>query len=240
MIRALSLDEAVFKKKIGQIDVVITDVSQARQLSEEGEKRGFTYLLYRTPTFQVPVTRMLGAAGFYLSDVAVSWQRELADSSGAALEQGSTVEALIQRVDDTNIRTLQRLVKGGFLDSRFYNDPFYSVDGADQLFQLWIENSVKDTSGAVFWVPNKGFASVKTIDAQQGSIVLMGVGEQYRRQGIGKALMRKSLAWFQEAGVHTVTVRTQLKNINAMNFYGACGFSIAGYDMVFAQVLTPG
>jgi hypothetical protein len=45
------------------------------------------------------------------------------------------------------------------------------------------------------------------------------------------------MAWFGAQGAARVTVRTQLRNLGASNFYRAQGFVLAGTDLTFSRIL---
>lgn len=57
------------------------------------------------------------------------------------------------------------------------------------------------------------------------------VFEEYRQQGIGKALMRKILSRAAEEGARMAVLETQSCNVNAIRFYRSCGFEIIGFDL---------
>jgi GNAT superfamily N-acetyltransferase len=123
-----------------------------------------------------------------------------------------------------------------FTDSRFYHDPFFKK--ADTLFQTWIENSViGNAADIVYYVPDKGFITCKKANAGTGEIKLIGVRKKFRSQGVGSMLMERALEWFKTHDINVVSVRTQLKNIDAVNFYIKFGFLLKGYDLVYGKIL---
>ncbi len=56
------------------------------------------------------------------------------------------------------------------------------------------------------------------------SIENICVDENYRRQGIGRALVERVRAACEEKGVHQLTLGVFCANKNAIPFYEACGF----------------
>ncbi len=136
-----------------------------------------------------------------------------------------------------DIPTLKKMVRGLFPDSRFYNDPFFSKREADRLYQAWIENSVKaEAADIVFCVPETGFITCRRSTEKTGEIVLLGIKKNLRGKGFGSALARAAMQWFAEEKVKNVTVRTQLRNLKALNFYLARGFSPKSYDIILAKI----
>ena len=72
-----------------------------------------------------------------------------------------------------------------------------------------------------------------------------GVWEAYGRngsvpglgRGAGRALMTAAVTWFAGRGVPTVRVKTQVKNLRAMNFYHRLGFDLYAMDMTMGCIL---
>ena len=58
-----------------------------------------------------------------------------------------------------------------------------------------------------------------------GSIQNVAVLPEYRRRGIGQALVQGALQGFQRAGVQRVTLEATTENISAINLYNRVGFS---------------
>jgi ribosomal protein S18 acetylase RimI-like enzyme len=56
------------------------------------------------------------------------------------------------------------------------------------------------------------------------------VKEEFRRQGIGTALMNKAIDIAKEKGTRMLVLETQYCNVNAMSFYLKLGFELIGFD----------
>jgi|GEM_PF-1230864 len=144
----------------------------------------------------------------------------------------------IQLATADDIPDLKKLVRPLFRESRFYSDPFFSKKDADNLYKSWIENSVKgEAADVVLYLPRTGFVTCKKTGRKSGSIVLVGVRKDARGKGVGTALVREAMNWFGKENIESVTVRTQLKNVKAMNFYIGLGFLVRGYDLMFGRIL---
>ena len=79
-------------------------------------------------------------------------------------------------------------------------------------------------------IPDTGFVTCKA-KGDVGEVPLIGVWEGSRRRGGGQRLMTAAMKWFGERGVASVHVRTQMKNIRAMNFYHRIGFDLRDADL---------
>ena len=86
-------------------------------------------------------------------------------------------------------------------------------------------------------IPRKGFVTCKKKENKVGEVILIGVKGEFRGKNLGKVLMNSSVEWFSNNGIKTIKIKTQLKNIPAMNFYRKLGFSIDGYEMTFSYVM---
>jgi len=58
-----------------------------------------------------------------------------------------------------------------------------------------------------------------------GAIQNVAVLPEYRRQGIGRAIVQKALQGFQRAGVKRVTLEATSDNLTAVNLYDRIGFT---------------
>lgn len=237
MIEPLKWDSDFFGRKMGVLTAswlpgdVARDVASARAADYE-------YLLSRPPVEDAAATRALEAAGFYLTDVGVTWASEVA--------------AYLQRVDRAASRAarpataadvpwLSRTGSTLFPTSRYYHDPFFTTADANRLHEAWLVNAVSgQAADAVFLIPDSGFVTVKIARDGAGHIVLIGVADGAQMKGSGRALMTAALEWLASKGVVTVRVKTQVKNLRAMNFYHRLGFDLHSTDMTMGCILTEG
>ena len=56
------------------------------------------------------------------------------------------------------------------------------------------------------------------------------VDPKFRRQGVGRALIGRCVAWAKERGFAGVTLETQDINVPACRLYESCGFELRGFD----------
>lgn len=181
--------------------------------------------------------KLLESMGFYLSDIGVILRTEsykFVRGIPKAISRQEKAEAPTL----SHIPMLRKMAKGLFHESRFYSDPFFSKEEGDRLYQEWIENSVKGRAAdAVFWIPQTGFITCRKTTGKGGEIVLLGIKKDLRGKGFGSALVRTSMGWFREQKIKSVTVRTQLRNLRAINFYIKLGFIPEEYDIIFGKVV---
>lgn len=238
MINELIWDSKFFRKKIGELRVTQESLPQIRTAIEKAKKNGFEYIVCRLQSQHTTLIKILESLGFYLSDIGVVWAIKTEKFSYNDINKNSKMRKSIKIAAPKDISMLRKMVKSLFGESRFYNDPFFSKEEANNLYQTWIENSVKgDTADIVLHIPNKGFIVCRKLYPHIGEIVLIGVKKDFRGRGIGTVLTKKAIEWFSTQGINSISVRTQLRNLNAINFYLKSGFYIKGYDIVFAKIL---
>ena len=238
MIKELTWDSELIKRKIGFLTIDAGNLSSLGNALKQAGKEGFQYLLCR-PEFQdTELIRTLESEGFYLTDVGVTFgigtKEFLARNMAGGPESADRITTATRR----DIPALKKLIPSLFSESRFYHDPFYSEEEADTLYRAWIENSVNgQEADIVFYIPETGFVTCKKTVKDSGKIVLFGVKKKNRGKGYGTALLFRAMEWFAGQGADFVDVRTQLKNLKGMNFYLRFGFFIKAYDLMFARVL---
>jgi dTDP-4-amino-4,6-dideoxy-D-galactose acyltransferase len=237
MIEELKWDSEFFKRKIGKLRIGSETPKRIKQAIEKAKKEGFKYIICKVQSQKTAFTKFLESSGFYLSDIGVIWAIEpekfLYKKNNLNLNNRKSLKI----ATDEDLPLLKKMVKSLFLESRFYHDPFFSKREADNLYQTWIENSVKGiTADIVFYIPYKGFIVCKKLHRYKGEIVLIGVKKGFRGKGIGRFLIQTAMEWFKIQDARLVTVRTQFKNLNAMNFYVKLGFYIKKYDLIFSKI----
>jgi dTDP-4-amino-4,6-dideoxy-D-galactose acyltransferase len=238
MIKELAWDTDLFQRRIGEL---IPDSQETFCLEDVLRKAGddhFAYITCRTKSRHTRFIRLLEASGFYLTDIGVI----LAIKTDALLQvprrTNPAMRGTVRIATRQDISALKKISTSLFIESRFYSDPFFSKAMADRLYRAWIENSVKgQAADMVLYVPGTGFITCRKSRGKKGEIVLMGVKKNLRGKGYGAALLGEALQWFVGQKVKTVTVRTQLKNIRALNFYIKAGFLPKEYDVVFGKIL---
>jgi dTDP-4-amino-4,6-dideoxy-D-galactose acyltransferase len=235
MIDVLEWDSSFFKRKIGEMELKDESLAAVKSALQKAKDNAFKYITCKLQNHKIDQSRRLESLGFYLSDIRITWA---INSEKFACTISADYPPVIRTATDNDIRALQDIAKSLFSESLFYNDPFFSKEEADSLYQTWISNSVKgEAADIVLYVPEKGFISCKKTTADEGRIVLIGVKEDFRGKSLGRGLMKEAIKWFETQGISRVWVRTQLSNLIAMNFYNKLGFYIKEYDMVYAKIL---
>ena len=238
MIKELEWDTGFFKKKIGAL--IFDEVSEAilSKDLEEAKIDQYKYIVCQLKSPELSTINLLEAHKFYLSDVGVTWKMEVEEYISQVENKELSSNAKAIKAGSKEIPRLQEMIKPMFPNSRFYSDPFFSHEEADNLHVVWIENSVLGKAAdLVLHIPDKGFVTCKKREDEVGEVILIGIKDEFRGEKLGRILMNSSVEWFSKNGIKSIKIKTQLKNIAAMNFYRKLGFSIDGYDMTFSYVM---
>jgi dTDP-4-amino-4,6-dideoxy-D-galactose acyltransferase len=239
MIKELIWDSSLLRKKIGELKSVPENKMLLASAIEKARADGFQYLICKLHSPQFRDIRTLESTDFYLTDIGVTL-KTTADKFSYDCRMGVAEASInIETASTWDIQKLKEISKSLFTSSRFYSDPFYSRNEADALYQAWIENSVKGIAAdVVFFIPDAGFITCKKNSITQiGEITLLGIKKKFRAKGFGSALLGKAMQWFSAHDLSEVNVRTQLGNVDAVNFYIKSGFSLKGHDQVYGKVI---
>ena len=238
MIQELPWDSAFFQRKIGSLKVPSDDPSVLKDTLKKAKRDGFAYLTCRLPAQDAVLIRLLESNGFYLTDIGVTLETATRRYFQQGKQARPTKQNAIIAATLEDIPALQKYITSLFRESRFYNDPFFPGEDADRLYRAWIENSVRgEAADIVFHIPGAGFISCRKAGKNSGQIVLIGIKKRFRGKGYGTALMAEAMAWFRRERINAVSVRTQLKNVKALNFYLHSGFLVKEYDIIFGRIL---
>lgn len=131
---------------------------------------------------------------------------------------------------EADIQELQLLFGTAFLSSRF-RVPWFSVEENQRFYQTWIANAVnakfddlclllRATNGQI-----QGGISLR-IREKQARVGLLAVSPLFRRQGIASQLLQAAMTWVQQQGITTLSVATQMSNVNAIRLYQKFGASL--------------
>lgn len=235
MIDLLKWDSEFFGRKMGALTGELASPEAVASDLSTAAANGFQYLICRPPVDDAAAIRTLERSGFYLTDVGVTW------SSDAAAYLARTAPVLAGSVRTATVADVPKLSAEAvklFRRSRFYSDPFFTIADADRLHAEWLANSVSgQAADGVLINPDAGFVTCKLTKDGRGEVILIGVWEGSRRRGAGRDLMTAAVSWFAEHHVATIHVKTQVKNIRAMNFYHRLGFDIHEMDMTMSCIL---
>jgi ribosomal protein S18 acetylase RimI-like enzyme len=169
-------------------------------------------------------------SGFHLVDVRVTLTRSV--EAVGELPGGPVAVRPFRPVD---VPLLRAMAADSFGDTRFLVDHGFPRDRAAALYDRWLTQSCSGYAEAVLVavVDDKptGFITCHLDPNATGRIGLVSVSGRAQGGGVGHALVTAALRYFERAGMRTVSVVTQGRNIRAQRLYQRCGFRSAAVDL---------
>jgi ribosomal protein S18 acetylase RimI-like enzyme len=230
-------DSEIFGVRIGRLSAFPASATVLSRVIREAEADGFGQIVTgRIAAGDLARAQALAEAGFRLADVSVAFDHGLTGVAG-------NLEPTIRPVTVADLPALTDIAGRVFRGSRYYADPFYSKESADELHRRWITNCVAGRAKVVLAevIDGRpiGFITCGVAADRSGSIDLVGVHPDHQGRGAGKRVVRAGLLWFS-ANADRVRVRTQATNYPAARLYEGLGFRLASSDLTFSLVLARG
>ncbi len=115
--------------------------------------------------------------------------------------------------------------------SRYRIDKRFGNEACNKLYETWICNAINASFDDCLYVYKEqsnilGLITLKTLNANLGSIGLIGVDNNSRGKKIGYQLIQKAIGHFSESNIFRISVATQKANTLACRFYEKNGFEI--------------
>lgn len=133
----------------------------------------------------------------------------------------------VRLATEHDIARLSDIASTAHRATRFYSDGHFDEERCGRLYRTWIEKHFKtdpiivaEHDGAV-----AGYIAY-SVAADTGRLGLVGVAEEGRGKGLGKAMTHEALRRIRDAKCTTCTVVTQGGNEAAMSLYGRAGFEV--------------
>lgn len=233
VLERVAFDSEIFGFGVARI-VTCTSTSPAgyarlhREGVERARERGFRHVSRRIPGDADDERRGLEQSGYSLVDVGVVFERDLGDVTFSPFSS-------TRLASEADVELVARECASIFRTSRYYHDPAFSPELADELHRRSIWNSFRGRAAA-FIVAEEATAFVTCAVSPErvGSIGLLGVSPGSRGRGVGHRLLSDALAWFAStARAERVEVKTQVTNTSAVRTYERAGFRLARVELTY-------
>jgi dTDP-4-amino-4,6-dideoxy-D-galactose acyltransferase len=226
LVRFLEWDSAFFARRIARVLPEHLTSEQLKQIEAWCQHEAIDCLYLLAASNDGMTTALAEDKGFHLVDLRLTFERKIS-SDFTTLPPASGF--MIRPHQPSDLDVLVAISRKSFTDARFYYDSCFSVEKADQFYEIWIRNStngsgfadevlIADANGLTL-----GYISCKR-RGTLGEIGLVGVEGAARGAGVGAALVNASLEWFAKHGCERVQVITQGRNLVAQRLYQRAGF----------------
>jgi dTDP-4-amino-4,6-dideoxy-D-galactose acyltransferase len=168
--------------------------------------------------------------GFGLVDIRVTFEHRMAMNTQELIRPALPKTACIRPVQPDDLPGLQAMARIGHGETRFFSDPHFPRQRAEELYSTWVTLEIQGRAQTVLVAASEanqplGYVSCHLDPVRrEGQIGLVGVSSEVRGRGIGKSLVLGAMDWYRDQGAQRVTVVTQGKNRMAQRLYQQCGF----------------
>lgn len=183
------------------------------------------------PADGFPSIAVAERSGYRLVDVKVLMVH--ADHAIAGTRPPS-VDSRIRQAIDSDVPVLEEIAtRSHGRDGRFSHDGHFPIEKCEELYRIWIRQSVTGGKDHVLVADVDGqvagyCACAFSPDGRTGKISLIAVDERFRGRGIGDDLVNASLGCFASREHARVELVTQAYNVAAQRMYQRCGFVTRG------------
>jgi ribosomal protein S18 acetylase RimI-like enzyme len=231
---AAIIGHGVFKISLDEADVAREeDTARAcEQITQHlrRQTRGSYYA--KVDTARIEVVRQLGAIGFYVVDVNVTFGLDKQDAVPRVSPKSGSRYRIGEAPAEQHEEILE-IARSNFRYSRFHLDPLIPNGIADQIKHDWILNYLLKKRGEHLWVAAVDDRAVGFLAVIAGheagrryrAIDLIGVARDYQGQGIGQALVAFFIDSYREQS-DFLQVGTQIANLPSLHLYQKLGFSL--------------
>jgi ribosomal protein S18 acetylase RimI-like enzyme len=199
--------------------------------------QGYAHVIFRVAADEHAAIWAAENAGMRLVDVGVDSTFDFGHVDVPELPPGMNIRPA--RAEDLPV--LRDLAGTAFVLSRFAADPFFRPDEVVDLHRQWIVNLYNGLAQAVLVCELErglaGFVSC-ALSGDEGRIPLIATRADYRRRGVGRALVVAALQWFAAAGARVAHVKTQAHNYPALALYHRAGFAVSKTELTFSITLA--
>ncbi len=232
LVRLLPWDSEFFGHRIGRVFPSVLEAEDIQYLDAWCRQEHVDCVYFLSSSTGGPALWPAQNYGFCLVDLRVTLIADL-----VKLILPSPQNKAICLATDTDIPDLRSVATHNHVDSRFYADPHFERSKCDELYQVWVEKSVRDPRTKVFtYRPEKqalGYVSSYIDEFGKAFIGLAGIAQECQGQGIGTQLINQCLQGLQSEGCSQVEVVTQGRNTKAIQLYEKCGFRVKSIQTWF-------
>lgn len=207
---------------------------EVRAAVAEAAGAGYAHLILRVPAEDLAAAWGAALGGLRLVDIGVDSTFRFERGPGLAVP-----EPAVRPARAADLPALQAIAADSFVFSRFAADPFFSPEQVRAFHRQWITNLCAGLADAVLVCEHRGeiagFVSC-ALAGDEGRIPLIATAGQWRRAGLGRALVTAALHWFAASGARAVHVKTQAQNYPALALYHRLGFTISRTELTFSVI----
>jgi dTDP-4-amino-4,6-dideoxy-D-galactose acyltransferase len=232
----LSWDTEFFGRRIGRVQADQLDAEQASEIDQWCRRNAIEGLYFLAGAEDLVTIQVAESHGFRLVDIRVTFERELVITVEAP-PPVPVSDRRIRAFEPGDLPALRAMAREAHTDARFFSDPEFSRQKAEDLYEAWITLECQGRAQQVLVAAPEANQPIGYISCHldspggAGTIGLAAVSGGFRGRGVGKSLVEAGLDWFMAQGLRQVTVVTQGKNLAAQRLYQRSGFLTADMQL---------
>lgn len=231
MIRELKWDSDFFGFPVGRIDLKESSPEILRNIGEKIRNSDFRLIYLFTPHNKDSLRNQMLKTGAFLADEKLTYRMKITKPHP---EISPFVKSIKGEKMDHELEYLA-LESGKY--SRFHMDPLIEKSKFEELYRLWMINSLNGTFADEVFVFTHAGINIGMITAsvrnEEMWIGIVAVNEEFRGQGVGVSLIRAVINFCYEKGLHYLNVQTQRANKGSCTFYEKTGFSLSYTEDIY-------
>jgi dTDP-4-amino-4,6-dideoxy-D-galactose acyltransferase len=231
MIRPLEWDSNFFGINTGKLETANLSSEEVMAQLKTITTSGFQLVYIFTPHADEVLKKKIYRLGGKLFDEKVSYSMKV---SGLAPLSSEFIHSSKGSEMDNDLESLA-IESGKY--SRFRTDPKIPRKKFEELYGLWMKNSLNGTfAREVFTYEENGKKlGMVSIDIRKGEgwIGIIAVNENFRGRSIGKLLIHSAGQFCKKNNVEILNVQTQKENKDSCSFYEKIGFHIRSIEDVY-------
>jgi dTDP-4-amino-4,6-dideoxy-D-galactose acyltransferase len=236
--RVLGWDTKFWGRRIARLEETIVTPSSLRAIDAWCADNRVACVFLLVAASDRVSTRAAEQAGFFFTDVRMTFRAAVADRQSVSLRQGLR---LARSGDRGRLAELARVSHGS---TRFFHDPNFNDERCRDLYAQWMLSSLDGVADAVIVAEADGTAVgyvTCELDAGEdsGRIGLIAVEPSSQGRGLGSTLCEAALDWFAAEGALSVEIVTQGSNVSAQRVFQASGARTVSTELWFHKWYGP-
>lgn len=220
----LQWDTDFFGQRVARVHGHRLDTALLAQIDAWCAQHGVDVLYFLADANDPNATHLAEASGFRLADIRLTLERIISHADGSQEAAPKIRPAVL-----ADIPHLCAIAAYSYTASRFFYDRRFPAEKAAELYEIWIEKSVRGAADAVLVADTArggvgGYITCELKPGSEGQIGLVGVAQSARGMGTGGLLVKAAIGWFARHGAETVKVVTQGRNVAGQRLYQRSGF----------------
>jgi len=233
----LEWDSEFFGKRIARVNASTLTPHTAQELIEWAAANRIDCVYFLASADDNLTTVCAEKNHFHLVDLRVTLTANL-----VGRQINPSPDPCIRLANESDVGELRRIAGLNHTNSRFFTDEHFDKEKCRELYEVWIEKSVKGMADRVFvWDDNgRAVGYVTTIKTEEGigSISLVGISPDFQGKGIGKKLIAAALDYFVSRDLVSAKTVTQGRNTRALTLYQKNGFIAHSIELWYHKWFT--